>query len=105
MPVGLSSVTFSERRLLAAACGDSVHIFKDLCRYVSHSLRAFFSFIVYSESPSSTPYLTHSMAGATVSALRFAPFEDVLGVGHARGFTSLLVPGRGAFCVHTLMFA
>ncbi len=30
-----------------------------------------------------------------MSNLKFAPYEDVLGVGHAGGITSLLIPGSG----------
>ena len=38
------------------------------------------------------PYLTHQVPG-DVSVLQFSPFEDCLGIGHAVGFSSILVPG------------
>lgn len=42
------------------------------------------------------PYMRHRMhPDWTVSDAQFVPFEDILGVGHAEGFSSLIIPGAG----------
>lgn len=37
--------------------------------------------------------MSHLVEGAVIEGLDFANFEDVLGLGHSKGFTSLLIPG------------
>ena len=54
----------------------SLQIYKDVCR----------EGVV-------TPYLSH-VCGGSVQQVQFCPFEDVLGVGHLKGFTSLIIPGQ-----------
>jgi U3 small nucleolar RNA-associated protein 7 len=42
------------------------------------------------------PYLRHNTSGKySVSNTAFAPFEDVMGLGTSKGFTSIIVPGSG----------
>uniref|UniRef100_A0A670ZPY5 WD repeat-containing protein 46 n=1 Tax=Pseudonaja textilis TaxID=8673 RepID=A0A670ZPY5_PSETE len=74
LPCGAGLLDFSQRGLLAAACQEVV---QDV-----------------SVCPPQKPYLCHRLPGPS-HGLRFCPFEDVLGVGHAQGFASLLVPGAG----------
>lgn len=40
------------------------------------------------------PYMTHHIAGQSVRETRFVPYEDVLGIGHSQGMSSIVVPGR-----------
>ena len=42
------------------------------------------------------PYMHHAMpACGPVETLRFRPFEDVCGIGHAKGISSIVIPGSG----------
>ncbi|KAM3871767.1 WD repeat-containing protein 46 [Diretmus argenteus] len=77
LPAGASSLSLSQKGLLSAATGDIVQVYKDVL-----------------SSPVTKPYMAHRVRG-TVWGLNFCPFEDVLGVGHGEGFTSMLVPGCG----------
>jgi U3 small nucleolar RNA-associated protein 7 len=42
------------------------------------------------------PYLRHNTSRKySISNTAFAPFEDVMGLGTSKGFTSIIVPGSG----------
>ncbi|XP_072305778.1 WD repeat-containing protein 46 [Eucyclogobius newberryi] len=77
LPAGASCLSVSQRGLLSAATGDIVQVYRDVW-----------------STPVTKPYMAHRVRGA-VCGLHFCPFEDVLGVGHGDGFTSMLVPGAG----------
>lgn len=70
--------SFSQLGMLAVAGGSTVNVYKDVC---------------VSEKPI-TPYLKHNVQNV-IHDVSFCNYEDVLGVGHQRGFTSLLTPGSG----------
>lgn len=72
------SVDFSQLGLLAVATGKFVNVYKNSCK----------------SGQELEPYLKHNVEHV-VSDLYFCNYEDVLGVGHQGGFTSLLVPGSG----------
>ncbi|XP_068585834.1 WD repeat-containing protein 46 [Cebidichthys violaceus] len=77
LPAGASCLSLSQRGLLAAATGDIVQVYRDVW-----------------SAPVTKPYMAHRVQ-KTVWGTHFCPFEDVLGVGHGDGFTSMLIPGAG----------
>ncbi|ETO26012.1 U3 snoRNP-associated protein Utp7 [Reticulomyxa filosa] len=40
-------------------------------------------------------YLQHTLPRQLIYDLKFCPYEDILGIGHTGGFTSIIVPGSG----------
>lgn len=79
LPQGAGHLAFSQRGLLAAGLGDVVNVWAGPGGAGAPCLER--------------PYLTHRLTGH-VHGLQFCPFEDVLGVGHSGGVTSMLVPGK-----------
>lgn len=77
LPAGASCLSLSQRGLLSAATGDIVQVYRDVW-----------------STPVTKPYMAHRVQ-RTVWGMHFCPFEDVLGVGHGDGFTSMLIPGAG----------
>ncbi|XP_028657602.1 WD repeat-containing protein 46 [Erpetoichthys calabaricus] len=77
LPAGSSSLSISQRGLLACGSGNTVQVYKSVW-----------------ETPVNKPYMAHSVKGS-VWGVRYCPFEDVLGIGHTNGFSSMLVPGAG----------
>ncbi|KAK3565664.1 hypothetical protein QTP86_014066 [Hemibagrus guttatus] len=78
LPAGASCLSLSQRGLLSAATGDVVQVYRD----------------VWGGGPISKPYMAHRVRGS-IWGVGFCPFEDVLGIGHGEGFTSMIVPGAG----------
>ncbi|KAE8585095.1 hypothetical protein XENTR_v10021217 [Xenopus tropicalis] len=77
LPLGAGSLCHSQKGLLAAGTGDIVQVYKDT-----------------SVSPPRSPYMCLQVKGP-IHGLQFCPFEDILGIGHGGGFTSMIVPGAG----------
>lgn len=80
-PTPASSLSISDTGLLAVGWGPHVQIWKDTLTRTGPKV--------------THPYMNHLIPSKQVEKVRFAPFEDVLGVGHSEGFESLIVPGAG----------
>lgn len=74
-----NTMSVSQRGLVAVGFGPNVHVLKS----------------AFSSGSPIRPYMTYQVPGSLVSSLAFRPFEDVLGVGHAKGFNSIVIPGSG----------
>jgi U3 small nucleolar RNA-associated protein 7 len=77
-PTPAVSLDVSQRGVVAVGCGGVVEMWKE----------------TFSQEQSA-PYMRHRLPGQRAESVRFAPFEDFLGVGHSSGFSSVVVPGSG----------
>lgn len=77
-PTPASSLDISDTGLLSIGWGPHVTVWKDVFK-----------------SKQSDPYMTHLIPGSKTEKVKFVPFEDILGVGHQNGFSSLIIPGSG----------
>lgn len=44
-------------------------------------------------SKQQVPYMTHNLLGGVLEDCSFCPYEDVMGIGHSGGISTILVPG------------
>jgi U3 small nucleolar RNA-associated protein 7 len=79
-----SSLAISDRNLTAVGWGTQTTIWKDL-----------FSKHVADQVKVQSPYMAWGAQGQTGESVRWCPFEDVLGISHDKGFSSMIVPGAG----------
>ncbi|KAI9681307.1 MAG: Small subunit (SSU) processome component [Caeruleum heppii] len=79
-----SSVAISDRGLTAVGWGTQATIWKGL-----------FDKSVEEQEKIQSPYMSWRGEGRRIERVRWCPFEDVLGLSHDRGFSTIIVPGAG----------
>lgn len=79
-----SSVAISDRGLTAVGWGTQTSIWRGL-----------FSKSSLEQEKIQSPYMAWGGDGKRVERVRWCPFEDLLGVSHNAGFSSIIVPGAG----------
>jgi U3 small nucleolar RNA-associated protein 7 len=80
-----TTLSISDRNLTAVGFGTQTSIYTDsLFRKASQDV----------EKPT-MPYMGWGGEGLAVGRVRFCPFEDILGISHGKGFSSIIVPGAG----------
>ena len=78
------SVAISDTGLTAVGWGTQMSVWKglfDKAKAVQEKVKS--------------PYMAWGGDGQRVESVRWCPFEDVLGIAHDKGFSSIIVPGAG----------
>lgn len=81
------SVAISDRNLTAVGWGTQVSIWKGLFDKAIED--------VAEQIKVQSPYMAWGGEGKRIERLRWCPFDDILGVSHDQGFSSIIVPGAG----------
>ncbi|KAI9839529.1 MAG: hypothetical protein M1819_002155 [Sarea resinae] len=79
-----SSIAISDRGLTAVGWGTQTSIWKGLFDKASTD-----------QEKIQSPYMAWGGEGKRIERTRWCPFEDVLGISHEKGFSSIIVPGAG----------
>jgi U3 small nucleolar RNA-associated protein 7 len=79
VPGRVASLDVSQRGVLAIGFGTHVHL------YAGGAL----------SQRQSALYMNHHVAGSPVQHVQFAPYDDVLCIGHETGVANIVVPGAG----------
>lgn len=79
-----SSVAISDRGLTAVGWGTQVSVWKGL-----------FGAAAADQEKVQSPYMAWGGEAKRIELVRWCPLEDVLGISHDKGFSSIIVPGSG----------
>ncbi|KAH9220768.1 putative U3 small nucleolar RNA-associated protein 7 [Leptodontidium sp. 2 PMI_412] len=79
-----SSVAISDRGLTAVGWGTQTSIWRGL--FTKHAIE---------QEKIQSPYMAWGGEGKRIERVKWCPFEDILGVSHDAGFSSIIVPGAG----------
>lgn len=79
-----ASVAISDRNLAAVGWGTQTTIWQDL--FTKHR---------DDQVKVQSPYMAWGGEGQNIERVSWCPYEDILGVGHNQGFSSIIVPGAG----------
>lgn len=88
-----SSVSISDRNLTAVGWGTQTSIWKDLFTHNAADIRP--EELKGGQEKQQRPYMSWGANALTVQRVKWCPFEDILGIGHDKGFSSIIVPGAG----------
>ena len=79
-----SSVAISDRNMTAVGWGTQVSVWRGLFDKSSAE-----------QEKIQSPYMSWGGEGKRTERIRWCPFEDILGISHDKGFSSIIVPGAG----------
>ncbi|KAI1825712.1 WD40-repeat-containing domain protein [Xylaria intraflava] len=79
-----SSVAISDRGVTAVGWGTQTTMWQGL--FTKHAAE---------QTKVQSPYMTWGGEGRRIERVKWCPLEDVLGIGHDEGFSSIIVPGAG----------
>ncbi|KAK3066625.1 hypothetical protein LTS18_001597, partial [Coniosporium uncinatum] len=79
-----TSLAISDRNVAAVGWGTQVSVWNGL-----------FDKNTAEQTKVQSPYMAWGGEGQSIERVRWCPLEDVLGVSHDKGFSSLIVPGAG----------
>jgi U3 small nucleolar RNA-associated protein 7 len=80
-----STISISDRGLTAIGWGTQISIWKGLFDKAKGD----------QQEKIQSPYMSWGGEGHQIERVKWCPFEDVLGIGHDAGYSSLIVPGAG----------
>lgn len=95
LKAGASSLTFSQKNYIAASLRNEVTVYNNDIVELGSTNKIDDEEQLVELFNDQNVYLKHRLTNVSIQNLQFCPYEDVLGIGHGDGISSILVPGSG----------